>query len=377
MILGATNSPAETLLLRLLPLACRNGQVAALLRRGIRTLSWCVGFAAAAYVVQVVLLIAVFRTAGERFWFLWPALYAPPHLALLPLGALFPLGVLFCPRSLVLDALALFFVLFVYMGLQWAPALPPGPGPTLSVMTCNVGQRRKAPLSPFVDSEKPDIIALQDARHKGPQYARQYPSLHVRSQGEFVLISRFPIRSSAPVGDVLWRRHPVAARFEIDWDGRALALYNVHMPTPRRELERLMGLGFLKEWARSHGWWGTDPDDGVAARLEARPALAEALRDRILAEQVPTIVAGDLNIPHWGYTCKMITARLADAYGERGKGFGFTFPGISRNPVTLFGPWLRLDYLFCTRNLEPQQARVEPAGRAQHRAVVARFALGR
>jgi len=320
-----------------------------------------------------VLLLVAFRAVGERCWLLWPALFVPPQISLLPLCVLLPLGLLLCPGSVIIDGFVLFLVVFVYMGFRWPITPPRGSGPSVSVVTCNVGQRNSARLSPFIESQKPDLIVLQDAPHKGRRYARQYRDRYVTEHGEFVLISRFPVRSSAPVEAVRWRQHPVAARFAVEWDGQPLLIYAVHLPTPRRELSRIMGVGLIKEWARAHGWLGADPNDSVALSLEARPALVRALCDQIRAEQAPVIVAGDLNMPHWGYMYKVLTERLWDAYRECGKGFGFTFPGTSRNPVTLFGPWLRLDYVFCSRDLRPREARVEANWRAQHRAVAAEF----
>jgi len=377
MALASGVSPLERLLVLLFPGLRRDRPGARGVRRGLKALSLLVGLSAVAYALGVLFLLVLFRVVGERWWLLWLPLYMPPQVVLLPLLGLVPAGLALCPRSLVVDALVVMVVVRGYMGLTWSWFTPEPAGPTLKVVTCNIGQRNSDRLTPFVEREAPDLIALQDASYRGGRYARQYADRHVQSHGQFILISRYPIRASGLVEDVLWDRRPVAAWFDIDWEGRPLRLYNVRLPTPRRELGRLMGIGLAKEWIRSRGWLGTDPADSIIPSLEGRPGLARALAERLRAETTPVIVAGDLNIPHWGYIYRQVTRDFWDAHQQRGRGFGFTFPGRTRNPLTLFGPWLRLDYLLCTRNFEVCEAGVEPRGRAQHRAVVARFGWSR
>ena len=136
-----------------------------------------------------------------------------------------------------------------------------------------------------------------------------------------------------------------------------------------------MGRGLLKEWAKYRGWFGRDPADSVIPSLQERPRLVHGLLGEIKKEQSPVIIAGDLNMASWGYTYSSLTVTLTDAFGERGQGTGFTFPGVTRNPLTGFGPWLRLDYILCDDALRPYYAKTEPASRAQHRAVVAGLVL--
>ena len=369
----ATFCPAEWLLQRLARAWYGDARLDAGLHRLARLLWWSVCGSAVAYLGCVIVLLLLFRLVGERWWLLWPALYMPPQLTLLPLLLLVPLGLLLCPLALLANAVTIAVIARVYMGFNLPLGTPPRSGPGLVVMTCNMGQRNSAQLTPFVESEDPDIIALQDSPNRGGAYARQYPDRHVQACGEFVLISRLPIRSAAPVADSLWQGRARAARFELEWEGKALLVYAVHMPTPRRELRRLMGVGLLKEWVRSRGWFGTDAKLAVGPNLASRLCLVRALHHVIASDERPTIVAGDLNMPHWGYMYRLMTDGLRDAHAESGWRCGFTFPGVTRNPLTLYGPWLRLDYVLCSRSLRPSAVTVEPASRAQHRAVAARL----
>ena len=54
---------------------------------------------------------------------------------------------------------------------------------------------------------------------------------------------------------------------------------------------------------------------------------------------------------------------MTDAFTRAGRGWGLTFPGVTRNPLTVFGPWLRLDYFFVGPRLAKSSNAVpNPAG---------------
>jgi hypothetical protein len=78
-------------------------------------------------------------------------------------------------------------------------------------------------------------------------------------------------------------------------------------------------------------------------------------------------------MPSNGHIRRIFSGELRDAFAECGRGYGFTFPGFTRNPLSLFQPWLRLDYLFAGRGFRPCYVRTEPGRPSQHRAVAAGF----
>lgn len=346
-------------------------------QRVARFLSRLVLGASIAHLAALLALVLAFRIVGERWWPLWPLLFMPPAVTLLPLLGLVPAALLLCRRAVLVQALAVAFVVFAYMGFRWPLRPAPSGERTLVVLTANMGQRNKAPLSPFIAAENPDVLALQDFANRGARYAREHPGYHVAAHDEFVLLSRYPITASGLVDDLAGGHAPVAAWFELDWDGTTVVVYNVHMPSPRRDLLRLQGKGLAKEWIRQQGWLGREPHESVAHRLARRNELAAGLAARCRSETRPLIVAGDLNMPDWGSIFKGIAdeGALVDAFRERGKGFGYTFPGINRNPLSLFGPWLRLDYVLCNARFMVRRVATEPRSRAQHRAVAAHLAM--
>jgi endonuclease/exonuclease/phosphatase (EEP) superfamily protein YafD len=215
----------------------------------------------------------------------------------------------------------------------------------------------------------PDLIMLQAVvRHADFRHLR-YPGCHVKELDEFVLISRFPILNSKRIstGKPQWKKS-LAAAFTIDWNGRAITVYTVHVPTLRREFDRLTGKKGPQKSKRSRV--ATFRDD-----MRARVELNEHFARMLAAEPGPLIVAGDFNMPASGYLHAQYASRLTDAFGVTGRGFGFTFPGFDPYLPTFFGTWLRLDYVFCNSAWKPLSCTVEQGRASQHRAVAATFQL--
>ena len=171
------------------------------------------------------------------------------------------------------------------------------------------------------------------------------------------------------------RTHGFAARFEVDWQGRKVAVYAVHLPTPRDLLL------WYRKGAFLYGVLGF-PGSPLAARRaqyqefwDGQIAMTQQLLDAIEEDPLPALVAGDFNAPSLGYIQKLLARQLVDAHEEAGRGSGFTFPGYTRNPLSLGGPWMRLDYLLASRDWQAQWCVTESGRRSQHQAVAAGFRL--
>jgi endonuclease/exonuclease/phosphatase family metal-dependent hydrolase len=294
--------------------------------------------------------------------------YCPVQIWLLPFGILIPICIFFHPRLALCHLIAVLFILFGYMTFRWS-AWPAPTRTTLTVLTNNVGQNNRQSLQPFIREQNPDVIALQDAAGRVKGYTKEYPDRFVASRGEFVLISKFRIVSADILPSLAWNGRPVAARFELSIDGASLAVYSVHMPTPRSDFMKLRGSGLVrrllgKDWNRSK------PDSrSFSESMGERVNLTRDLVTRIVEEKHPYLVMGDFNMPDHGYDYHLVTSKLTDAFAKSGHGWGFTFPGDSRH----FGPWLRLDYLFAGAGWRAVACFTEPERTSQHRAVTARF----
>lgn len=332
-------------------------------------------------ILSIAGMLLVMRSA-ERVTLLAVANYAPPIFWLIPCGILIPLAVLVRGYSLVplLSAISLWWLVFA----GWEPSggvrKSGGQSEVLTLMTYNRGQAQGHSLQPFLAETRPDLVALQDARGK-PGYYRTHPAYgvyhEVRDEGEFVLLSQHPVLGQtrltasgfppADKGEVFY-----GVRWEIDWQGRLISLYSIHFPSPRRQLGR-MGLRSLvpdmANWMRgtaseADGYW------------QWRERMAGELAHLLQKETLPWIMVGDLNTPPRGLAYARLVEVGSDLHTECGSGFGFTFPGDTRNPLALGQPWLRLDYVFADpASWQGKWLQPEAGALSQHRPLAAGLVL--
>lgn len=333
-----------------------------------------------AYALALVGLVAGLYWIGEQHMTLGFLLYVPRQAFLLPLPFLvlmtLPIHWKLVPVQVVGGAA---FILFG-MGWQsrssheWKGSAEDG---VYTVMTYNRGQHANQSLQPFKNLTQPDFIVFQEAPLRAQRYGKaegyEEFTAHV-SEGEFTLLSRFPILSATPVkAKTMNRERLLAVRYEVDLGERKAAIYAVHFASPRSTLGSYARGGFLygviglpgtpfnEKRKKSQLWWDNRIDQ------------ARQLLEVIQSDSLPVILAGDFNAPSGGYIHRLFTAVLRDAHAEAGSGFGFTFPGATRNPLSAGGPWMRIDYLFCGREWVPVACVTEEERPSQHRAVAAKF----
>lgn len=326
----------------------------------------------AAYVVAFFSMLAGLEWVGERFWPFGIFLYAPPQIFLVPLLALTPLCLLLRWRLCLWHLACTAFLFFVYQPYRLGskPAAVPG---EIAAVTFNQGQSNEAQLLDFVAQVKPDLILLQDVQWSVPQCQAKFPGFDVASRGEFMLVSRFPIEQAAFVMEPRDQGRWIAARFEVRVNGQPLAIYSVHLMTPRQQLSRFLGgsVVFRHYVATNRG--RTDARD-YRTWLRARCEVARQLAGVFAAEKLPYIVGGDFNTPDHGHIYQQFAGMMTDAFAASGRGWGLTFPANARHPIVLFGPWLRLDYFFAGRGWRALECWPESGRKSQHRAVFARLA---
>lgn len=235
----------------------------------------------------------------------------------------------------------------------------------LNVVTVNRGQHHGHEIDAFLLEAKPDVVAIQDgftpvAYPAGSEGLRGLP--YVVRTGEFVLVSRFPVKKtellkltvSRADGSVRTWHH--SARYLIQTDGGEVVIYNVHLPSPRFALTGKKGPPAVTE-----NYW------------EFQGQVLDELLAHIEAETLPTVVLGDWNIPAFGPRYRSMARQLTDAHAAAGMGYGFTAPGDVKHWLAFQQPWLRLDYILTSRHWNVERCVTEPASAAQHAAVFARI----
>ena len=324
------------------------------------------------FLICAVVLLLVVEWVGERNLFTVFFLFLPPQIWFLPLAAFGAAALCLWDWRVIVSVMASGGVL-VLVYLDWEiPGTKKGRGgEELVVMTFNRGQRSGS-LQPFKERHRPDVIAMQEAARRSKRYLKSegYTDFaHGDDIGEFMLLSKYPIVDKGLLEfDVYDRRHRPAAWFVIEFAGEEIVVYNVHMHTPRDQLRAMRRGAFLR------GLWPVSPAAKSYQRWWNRQIeIARLLREHIEAESRPVIVVGDFNTPDHGYIYRQFRGPLQDAHEKAGQGFGWTFPGKTRNPLSLFGPWLRIDHQFADRSWRVLACHAESGRKSQHLAVVARY----
>lgn len=364
--------------------------------KGVRVLlRWTVF----AYCLVALLQALLMRFVGEKNIFFAFSLYLPPAIWAIPAGALAPLCLVFLEwRGLAVCCATL--LLGAYATFDFKPRLAPRPTTlpekrdqsTLVVLTNNRGQHANHSMKPFKNEVRPDVMVFQEAGSVSARYLADpdYAEFkHGRDTGEFACVSKFPVLSMDPVEvetKALARTSStqppktektiVAARVVIDFNGRQIVIYNVHLPSPRDTLRYYFRGAFI------YGLIGI-PGTPFAAKREAnqegwdiRTEMLTQLLARAAKETDPVILAGDFNMPSPGRNHGLVTASFNDAHEKAGAGFGFTFPGMTHNPLSLGGPWMRIDYVFSsTKSWTTRTSIAELDRPSQHRATAAELVL--
>lgn len=345
------------------------------------------------YVLALLLLGALMRYVGERNMFFAFCLYLPPLLWYLPALVLLPLCLLVGAwRTLLVSCLCVALSVSVFFGYKLGshePVAMVAPPTRLVVLTNNRGQNAGQSLKPFKNLVKPDVMVFQEAGGTASRYLADPAYGEFKDgrdvAGEFSLVSRYPIVSGDPVTltvaavprsvyepTTATETYTIAARYVLDVNGTHVVVYNVHMPTPRDTLRYYQRGVFL------YGLIGLPGTPFAAKRVanqkgwDQRMELVLKLLERARQETGPTLLVGDFNMPSTGWSYQQVLKDFAEAHAEAGSGFGFTFPGVTRNPLSFGGAWMRIDHLFFDReHWYCHQGITEPDRASQHRAAAA------
>jgi endonuclease/exonuclease/phosphatase (EEP) superfamily protein YafD len=333
-----------------------------------------------AYLVFLAAVWAGTRLVGERNVTTAFLLYLPPGLWALPAVFLAPLGLWFHRKGFMV--MCGFLCLGMWGWAGYRPGLFRGAGisadspDVLTVMTYNFGQNAGTSFQPFKNATHPDLVVMQEAAGRADGYLRSpgYAEfVHGRSIGEFTLLSRYPVEESSLLSGSEPSRNAPAARFVIDWNGRRISIYAVHLMTPRGVLGSYMRGAFLWGLIGLPGTPWAEKRRHYQSFWDTQFAEVETILSAVKADPNPCVVAGDFNAPSPGRIHSTVTKVLGDAHHAVGRGFGFTVPGTSHNPLSLGGPWMRIDYVFYDRKWEALECVTEKDRASQHRAVMARL----
>ena len=272
----------------------------------------------------------------------------------------------------------------------------------LTVMSLNVGQgpARPRPLADALDALRPDVVALQEATLRvvavadapggvalaappsvsalasHPAYRLAVPDVDagaLPSEGTtvqnpvFVRADRVgraasPASGGEPVSLGPGESPGTYTRAVVEWDGRPVAVYSVHLRSfgRWRQARRPPGFAGLARHARR-------ALAGMRRDLVLRAAEADRLRAVLDAEPLPYLVAGDLNSTPAQWAYRRVAERSDDALALGGGPYPRTYPARS--------PLVRIDAVLASTAFEVVAASVGPPGLSDHRPVVATVRL--
>ncbi|GAW67947.1 endonuclease/exonuclease/phosphatase [Geoanaerobacter pelophilus] len=329
------------------------------------------------YAAVIAAISLSYRTGADRFWLGALNLYLPQVMWAVP-GIILVAATWKTERPWVwLPLCLLLWVIGPVMGYNIPPNRGQGEasGVPIRVMTWNIkyGKHDLMPLVEEMERSRPDIVLFQDAVRAGAgPLAGYFRDWHLRSQGQYLVASRYPL-TAAEVHELPYsgRGKEYFLRCKVRVGSSEVSVYDVHFKTPRRSLN-----AFRKA---KHGPWYLPNaiqrfEDNVSLRL----AQAMTVAGYLARETGPVLVAGDMNSPDPSLVCRTLReAGLTDAFAAAGTGYGYTYGHfLLRNRIPwLRLSWMRIDHIMTNSWLTASRCRVGTGRASDHRPVVADFFL--
>ena len=316
------------------------------------------------YGISVVCIWMVMFFFGDRWWPATVVLFSPRWLFALPLLILLPCA-LWLNRWLLLLIGIVFMVIFIpFMGFTFSTQKQPVTSESLlRVLTCNIraGGFNPALLSNLIQESGADIVALQECPPKITFAIPKGWSI-VHSRG-FAVLSRFPLHGMSFVEvqppNETWK-WPCMLQTVVATPRGNIAVCTVQLPTARKGLQSVLDRHTLFRPSRK-------------GRLEQdtmyRWRAAEAVLQHVNGLAAPVILAGDFNTPADSALFRQVWNGFANAFSERGFGYGFT----QRVSVRGMPFSARIDHILTSKELAPHFCAVGPDVGSDHLPLIADF----
>lgn len=231
----------------------------------------------------------------------------------------------------------------------------------LRVLTFNLGLDLSQPkeMAAIIEAQDADIVAVQEmttdmARLFEQELGSIYPYTVLHPGETTGLFSRYRILEQEWIAPIEGGRSYIRA--VVEWNSEAVNVFVVHPLPP--------GLEWYRDTVIPIGLHDIEPQRQI-----------EEVTRRAASEDGAVLIVGDFNLSDQapGYT--ILAEEFTDAYREAGWGFGFTFPkGLRVGETPVPGPFTRIDYIFHSRNLCTNWARVGCEGSSDHCYVLVQLA---
>ena len=293
-----------------------------------------------------------------------------PHHPFLIVPAALLVGSLFIHRrSFVINLTCLACIVGPLMGFRlplWNLVFGKPVEPGLLVVSCNVQQFEPdfRSLLEEITVLQPDVVALQEALAENELLNRSFPGWHAVHEGEFWVLSRFPVTRLDTCHSVPFQRE-TALSVRIDAPSGSFVLHNLHLTTVRHGLS-LLNVDSIVD--------GSGPFE-LEQQSQWREIEAEETRayvEKIGYEQ-PILVLGDFNTPTYGRGYRASWSDFTNAFDEAGFGFGYTAPCVRRRFWPDYQPWVRIDHILSDPRWSVSECDVGWGNGSDHRLIWARL----
>ncbi len=247
--------------------------------------------------------------------------------------------------------------------------------PTLRIMTWNVHisdpnfKSKQSAIAAEIIAQDADIVLINEFDQKR---SAVLDSL-IREAYPYVAD-----RYGWGCGDILYSRYPIASYKRLEQPSFSTLCYEYQLTVKEQKI-RVVGCHLIStnNFSKDHRYTLQNAHDILSlpdyyslyeTAKERRTQEAELIRDCILAENLPTIVLGDMNdLSGMSPLTTLQRAGLKDAWWERGSGLGITFhEGWMR---------FRLDHILYDTHWSPISIQVEQSDLSDHLPLVGEFRL--
>jgi vancomycin resistance protein VanJ len=340
------------------------------------TLRLLISLGAGAYAFALLAFLVLRLIFGDSLW--WLAFFGnfTPFYFVALIGLL-PLALLARAKCGTLLLLPFALIGLVWFGRLYLPkaSAEAADDATLRVVTFNVWGDNPdlTQVEGWLRDTNADLVLTQEIppawaggsvpilNESYPHQAVQPADIRYWGNGTW---SRYPI-VSAENFDLEDDGTPTQSRIVVEFEGRQVAVYNVHLYMPTGETPQI-----------------TLPINNPYLNLvlkyddTARNGQIRRLTERLKDEPLPFIVAGDFNMSDQADVYRDLAALMRDSYREAGRGLGTSWPAAqSLGFPALLPPLVRIDYIWHSDHFRTIEATRGPYLGSDHLPVQALLAL--
>ncbi|WP_158514714.1 endonuclease/exonuclease/phosphatase family protein [Gemmatimonas phototrophica] len=267
--------------------------------------------------------------------------YGPRFVVLLPALLLLPLGLVFARRSAVVATVAVLWAVHSVMGFRfgWPSATTAAPAEAGVIRMVTLNAQGGAMVTPRIGqllALSPSVINVQECSEtlaaaleaRGGYHVVRHRNLCTASQWPIVYSDSMPRAAFERVAQYGYGGTGLVVRHAIAHPTTPFQVVNLHLETPRKGLQRLVGNDGLipDNGDMSNAMPSQQALDGVDLNAEIR--LRESERASVWAARTsdrgPLIVTGDFNQPVESTIYRRYWGAYNNAFESRGFGFGYT-----------------------------------------------------